>query len=463
MANSNTNIAKPSNSELWGHKELEARLLAEHQITRVNEQGMSGTVKRSKNGKPSVLFRWRFRFDEKFFDYTLGTWPRDSLKAIRESLESAKALLKAGKNPQLEKRLKRKQAALEQAVQLKIQVEETVKALAEKWQASDLVKRGTKGRKDNGAEVMRSFEKDVFPLIGSHPVKSVPKKVWMEILDSVRMRAPSLAGNLFADLNQFLDWCERRDYLDVSPLHKIRKADIEPSYIERKRTLFQPDSANPPAELLQLFEIMPKANLQRTTELALLLILGTCCRVGELSMSTWARIDFDTREWFLPSEDTKNKNEHRIFISDYVLGYLEELKKLTGHTKWCFPNAKATDHIDIKTVTKQTSDRQTETQLQNRSKQTTALSLSGGKWTPHDLRRTGGHIMRFIGINVISIEACLNHTPVKLVRTYQGQVPWHDKRDAWERLGHYLDTLIDKPKTEGTSGSLKLLQKLDQH
>jgi integrase len=451
--------AKPSNGELWGHKELELLLSADPKITRVTEQSMSGIVKRPKEGKPTVLFRWRFRQGEKFFDFNAGTWPRKTLKAIRESYEAAKALHNTGKNPQLEKKIKRSQAALEQTIKLKEQVDETVKALAEKWQLADLVKRGSKGRKDGGVEVMRAFEKDVFSAIGSHPIKAVPAKMWLEILDRVKERAPSQAGNLYADLNQFLQWCERRDYIEVSPLRKIKKSDVEPTNKERSRTLFQPDSANPPAELLQLLEKLPNANLEKTTELALRLILGTCCRVGELSMATWNRVNFETREWFLPSEDTKNKSEHRLFISDYTYRHLEDLKKITGHTQWCFPNVQGKNHLDVKTVAKQTRDRQTTKPLKNRSKQTSALLLSGGRWTPHDLRRTAGYIMRYIGVNVISIEACLNHTPAKLVRTYQGQVPRHDKADAWERLGTYLDTLVGQQEANTSKGSMSLLMK----
>jgi integrase len=451
--------AKPSNGELWGHKELELLLSADPNITRVSEHSMTGIVKRHKEGKPTVLFRWRFRQDDKFYDFNAGTWPRKSLKDIRETYEAAKALHNTGKNPQLEKKIKRTEAALEQTIKLKEQVEETVKALADKWQIADLVKRGTKGRKDNGVEVMRAFEKDVFSVIGSHPIKTVPVKVWLEILDQVKERAPSQAGNLYADMNQFLQWCERRDYIEASPLRKIKKSDIEPPPKERSRTLFQPDSANPPAELLQLLEKIPNATLEKTTELAVRLILGTCCRVGELSMATWNRVNFETREWYLPSIDTKNKNEHRIYISDYTYRHLEDLKKITGHTPWCFPNVQGDNHLGVKAIAKQTRDRQTTKPMMNRSKQTSALLLSGGKWTPHDLRRTAGYIMRFIGVNVVSIEACLNHTPAKLVRTYQGQVPWHDKVNAWERLGNYLDTLFGQQDASTNKGSMALLMK----
>ncbi len=170
---------------------------------------------------------------------------------------------------------------------MRIHEEETVQALALKWQSLELTKRGDKGRKDNGVEVIRSFERDVFPRIGSTPIQSVPRSSWTELFDEVKARAPRMAARLFADLTQFLEWCERRDYIEVSPLHKIRKSDIASPYKERKRFLWNTNSSAPEAELLELKAKLPSAKLQRKTELAIWLMISTGCRVGELSISTW--------------------------------------------------------------------------------------------------------------------------------------------------------------------------------
>jgi hypothetical protein len=210
--------AKPKNGKRWEHKELEA-IVKQPQVGRVTEQGgLYGTVRRSKDGTPSVMFRWRFRHDNKHADFTAGTWPGDSLKTIREAHEAAIALHNVGKNPTTERNLQKLAAANAQTEQLRVHEEETVKALAIRWQSLELVKRGGKGRKDDGVEVIRSFERDVFPSIGSTPINSVPRSAWTNLFDEVKVRAPRMAARLFADLTQFLEWCERRDYIEVSPL-----------------------------------------------------------------------------------------------------------------------------------------------------------------------------------------------------------------------------------------------------
>ncbi|MEZ5643628.1 MAG: hypothetical protein R3E99_00430 [Burkholderiaceae bacterium] len=53
------------------------------------------------------------------------------------------------------------------------------------------------------------------------------------------------------------------------------------------------------------------------------------------------------------------------------------------------------DHVCVKTVTKQVGDRQRPgaAPMSGRSKDVDALVLPGGKWTPHDLRRTAATTM----------------------------------------------------------------------
>ncbi|MBE2261213.1 MAG: site-specific integrase [Burkholderiaceae bacterium] len=440
--------AKPKNGKRWEHKELEARI-KEPSLTRVWEQGgLYGVVRRGKDGAPSVMFRWRFRHDNKLADFTAGTWPGDSLKEIREEHERAVALHSAGKNPTTERNLQKLAAAHAQTEQLRVHEEETVKALALRWQALELVKRGDKGRKDNGAEVIRSFERDVFPSIGSTPINSVPRSAWTNLFDEVKVRAPRMAARLFADLTQFLEWCERRDYIEVSPLHKIRKSDIASPYKERQRFLWNPDGGTPETELLELREKLPAAKLQRSTELALWLMLSTGCRVGEVSMAAWKNVNFEKREWVFPADDTKNGMEHRVYLSDFTLRHLEELHKLTGKKPWCFPAKHNDGHVCEKSISKQIHDRQRSEPMKNRTMATDTLLLSGGPWTPHDLRRTSARILGGVGTDPMTIEACINHVMEKLKRTYQKSVPWESKREAWDKLGKYLDSIFTEKDQE---------------
>jgi integrase len=68
--------------------------------------------------------------------------------------------------------------------------------------------------------------------------------------------------------------------------------------------------------------------------------------------------------------------------------------------------------------------------------------LSGGKWTPHDLRHTGTTIMGNLGILPDIIEKCLNHTEQnKMKRVYQRQELKAEQSQAWRQLGNRLELL----------------------
>jgi integrase len=445
--------AKPK-GDRWAHKELEA-VLKSTDVARVTEAGgLYGVVRRTKDGTTSVLFRWRFRHAGKLCDFTAGTWPGDGLKEIRESHAWAIEQHKAGKNPSTERQLSKAQAAHAQAEVKRVHEEETVKALALKWQALELKKQGDKGRKDDGAEVIRSFERDVFPLLGNRPLTAIQKSTWAGLFDAVKERAPRMAARLFTDLTQFLEWCVRRDYIEVSPLHKLKKSDIAAAYKERNRVLWAGKTEKPESELLELQSMLPIAKLQRTTELALWVMLGTACRVGEISRARWEHVDLEKRVWVIPSENAKNGEEHRIHLSDFALNLFTELHTLTGGTAWCFPDrnkrdaeGNPTEHVCVKSIAKQVRDRQRTEPMKGRSKATCTLLLAGGEWTPHDLRRTAATIMGDRGVMAEIIERALNHVPDKLTRTYQKSDRWPELQDAWNRLGSHLEWALSGKKS----------------
>lgn len=68
--------------------------------------------------------------------------------------------------------------------------------------------------------------------------------------------------------------------------------------------------------------------------------------------------------------------------------------------------------------------------------------MPGGKWTPHDLRRTGATMMGNLGVQGDVIEKCLNHTQENtLKRIYQHQELKAEQAEAWRVLGERLELL----------------------
>ncbi|MCX7240329.1 MAG: tyrosine-type recombinase/integrase [Burkholderiales bacterium] len=81
-----------------------------------------------------------------------------------------------------------------------------------------------------------------------------------------------------------------------------------------------------------------------------------------------------------------------------------------------------------------------------------AIMLPGGKWTPHDLRRTAATTMAELGALPDVVEKCLNHTEVgKVKRIYQRAQHEGPMREAWKLLGSRLALLQDKAAGRATN------------
>jgi integrase len=107
--------------------------------------------------------------------------------------------------------------------------------------------------------------------------------------------------------------------------------------------------------------------------------------------------------------------------------------------------------VDKKAMARLLKDRQRVAEIPGRSeplskrtkKHAQALTLPGGLWTAHDLRRSAATLMQGLGVLPAVIEKCLNHTEThRMVAVYQRAEYLPERRDAFERLGAHLDELV---------------------
>ena len=115
-----------------------------------------------------------------------------------------------------------------------------------------------------------------------------------------------------------------------------------------------------------------------------------------------------------------------------------------------FPNRSGTDAIGVKGFGKQLYDRQRadpKQRLAGRSKHTDSLSLPGGRWTAHDLRRTAATTMASLGVSSDVIDECLNHMiESRVARTYIRDRRQKEQAMAFDKLGSYLDSKVLAPQ-----------------
>lgn len=458
--------------------------------------GLAGNVRAGKDGAISVHVGWRYRFDGKVREVRVGTWREKdglSLKALRDVRDRLASEVRSGVDPIERKAAERLQAEAEaaerqrrdrerieaaQAAELAARRRLTVQQVFEQWQRVELAPQvladGTRtGRKDGGEWVKQSFERRVFPKIGTLHTEDVKRADLLAILDDAKANGHRRTANvLLADLRQMFRFAAEREIVQRNPLEGIRRASIGGKDTERDRVLSDD-------ELRTLWQAVPKARMAPRSAAAIWLILATGARVGEAMGAVWADalpaetaarqrliadlrdvaeaaeakfgiVDTVARTWHLP--DTKNQRNHTIHLSDFavrqlaILAGLRELDKEGKPVPWVFPATSRTKAVCIKSFGKQLADRQREagTRLSNRTKATNALTLPGGKWTAHDLRRTAATLMARLGVSTDVIDECLNHKlQSKVARVYIKDRRQGEQTCAFDALGRKLFELLE--------------------
>jgi integrase len=253
---------------------------------------------------------------------------------------------------------------------------------------------------------------------------------------------------------RFLRFAVDRDIIETDPTAKIQKSKVGGKNVERDRILSED-------EIKALVQKMPDACFMKSTECAIWIALSTLCRVGELSKARFDDINFEQRFWIIPETNSKNGKAHTIYLSDFALEQFKILQKMNTQDVWLFPNLDNTGHVCEKSISKQVGGRQTSTVLTNRSKNNQALIMPGGKWTMHDLRRTGATLMSALGISSDVIEKCLNHTEEnRMKRTYQRYDMREEQVYAWRLLGDRLAVIVNQSQIQDSESLLSLFSKI---
>lgn len=387
---------------------------------------------RAKADGGAKSFMFDYRFDGKQCRITINE--AKTLKDARDKRDDYRKWLNQGKDPRLERQLEaeriRAAQLAEQEALAKQQALISVDHLFERWINTDLLE-----RKDL-AEIQRMFAKDVLPIIGGLSVPDVRKGHITEVTDRIKQRgSASTARNTLKLIKQMFLFAVSRDIIEFSPAAALSVSKTTTKNNERSRVLSQD-------EIKLLKAKLPNAGFMPSTECAIWIMLSTCCRVGELSKAEWSHIDYDKKTFSIPAENSKNGKPHTIYLSDFALLQFQRLAQFRQSDKWLFPNRDKSSHVCEKSITRQIDGRQNPTVYSNRSKATDALILPGGKWTPHDLRRSGATLMGDLGVDSDIIEKCINHTEEnKMKRVYQHQKLIDKQAGAWRLLGERLELL----------------------
>ncbi len=458
-------------------KQLESFTAEDHGKVFREDGGLVAEVRAGVRGV-TVQFSYEFKLDGSRTRKRLGSWPKKSLAQIRAERDEARALVTKGLHPTLAA----KAARIEAQTAIATTIAKAEREAAENKTVADLFDewiRDGVSRQDGNAELIRSFKKDVLPLIGKKPLRSLTEKDLLAVLRAVKSRGLNRTVVIRSkDIGQMLRWGEKRkpwrslmadgnpaDLIDVNKL-------LDHDYEEQRDRLLAPDEIRELRDIFEYlerdYEALPAGQkysgirpVNTRVQCAVWICLSTLCRIGELLKSEWRHIDLEKGTWFIPAEATKGhkgkRQDHHVFLSAFALEQFKRLHKETSNTPFCFPSKDGKNLVDTKTVSKLIGDRQC--RFKNRSKPLAgrhhddSLVLSKGakgEWTPHDLRRTGATMMQELGVTLEIIDRCQNHLlgGSKVRRHYLHHDYAKEKTEAWRLLGEKLEVFMAIPSAD---------------
>lgn len=203
-------------------------------------------------------------------------------------------------------------------------------------------------------------------------------------------------------------------------LHRAYKSGIRPCFKlptpskERRRDRVLTDE-----ELKKVWKALGSEKSAAIAD-AFKLRLLTAQRGGEVLAMRWAEVDLTARWWTIPSERSKNKMPHRVWLSDPVLTTLKRRKEAAKKSPWVFPGKREGQPI-VET---------------KRILESIRTASGVNEWRGHDLRRTAASSMTAMGIPRFIVGRILNHAEPGVTAVYDRHSYDKEKQealDAWAK------------------------------
>ena len=365
-------------------------------------------------------WRLKYRYAGKEKLLSLGVYPEVGLGKARERCRSARELLSEGNDPG--------EAKKEQKRQLFINSANSFEALAREWHTN---KCNTLEPRYAGF-ILRRLEKDIFPKLGSRPIRDItPPELLLVLRDIEKRGALEVAHRAMKACGQIFMYGIATGRADRNPAADLQGA-LKTSKKENFAHLLE-------KELPEFLQKLEQYQGMRQCQLAVKLLFLTMVRTKELRGALWSEIDFEKAEWRIPAERMKMRRPHIVPLSKQALLILKELKLLNGQWKFVFPNP----YKPIKSMS--------ENGVLN------VIYRMGykGRTTGHGFRHTASTILNEHGFNADHIERQLAHVETNKIRgTYNHAEYLPERRKMMQWWADYLAGRISKTvRLSNTSGA----------
>ncbi|HAU3265779.1 TPA: tyrosine-type recombinase/integrase [Salmonella enterica subsp. salamae] len=352
-------------------------------------------------------WRLRYRFSGKAKLMSLGTYPNVALADARTARDEAKKLIAGGIDPAEVRKAKKRE--------VESRFGNTFEGIAREWYE----KRFDRWSPSYAEEMIETFEKDVFPYIGSRPVAEIKPMELLAVLSVLNDRGAT------EKLRKVRQRCgEVFRYAVITGRAEYNPApDLVSAFAPHKKEHYAFLKTD---ELPEFFRTLNTYTGSMIVKLAIRLLILTGVRPGELRQAEWKEIDFDNRLWEVPKERMKMRRPHCVPLSDQTINILEQLKPMTGHYQYIFPgrihHSKPMSEMAMNVLIRRIG--------------------YAGRVTGHGFRHTMSTILHEQGYNTAWIETQLAHVDKNSIRgTYNHAQYLDGRREMLQWYADYMDAL----------------------
>ena len=373
------------------------------------------------------LWRYRYRIADKENLYAVGEYPSLSLADARAIRADARELVRQGVHPSHNRRALRLAARTANA--------NTFEAVAREW----IAKKKAQCTAYYTRQVERLFHADVFPYVGSLPIRNVTAAHLLEVVRRIEDRGAATMALMARQWSSAVfRYAVATLRADTDPAAALQGA-IQRSKIKHSRPLSRDEIAG--------FAIaLNTYGGYRTTVIALRLMLLTFVRTKELRTALWAEIDFERAEWRIAAHRMKMRELHIVPLSRQALALLRELHTFTGGRDFLFPNYRTPNSTMSATTLNRALER---------------MGFNGKEsigFSAHGFRSTASTILNEIGFRPDVIERQLAHADRNTVRAAYNQGEYlAERRSMMQQWADQIDEMADG---KGTANGRTLSQDL---
>ncbi|GHU23394.1 integrase [Alphaproteobacteria bacterium] len=358
----------------------------------------------------SKYWRMKYRYGDKQKRIALGVYPEVSLKEAREKKNVARKILKSGEDPSIVKKKGK--------IELKEDIVNTFENIVWEW----LKKKKTEVADKQVKKITARLEKNVLPFLGSIPIKKISSKELLAVIRKIEERGAIVTAHI---VMQYVGQIFRYAIATNCAEHDIT-ADLKGA-LHSAKVIHYPHFSE--KEFREFLKNLPDLKGEEITKSALKFMILTFVRNGELRGARWGEFDFKKREWRIPAERMKMKEQHIVHLSKQSIEILGKIKNISPSDVFLFPNKD-----DISRVMSSGT-------LSNIFRK----SGYNGKMTPHGIRATASTILNENGFRADIIERQLAHSERNHVRASYNHAQYlPERREMMDWWGDYVEKLEGK-------------------